>query len=37
MRKNFLNQNLTFIDKKKGLAHVVAGVCPENFFFNLNS
>ena len=36
MRKNFLNQNFTFIDRKKGLTHVVLGICPEKIFLKIN-
>ena len=36
MRKNFLIQNFTFIDRKKGLTHVVTGICAEKIFLNLN-
>ena len=36
MRKKFLNQNFTFIDRKKGLTHVVLGICPEKIFLKIN-
>jgi hypothetical protein len=35
MRKNFLNPNFTFIDRKKDLTHVVIGICPEKFVWNV--
>ena len=32
LKKHFLNPNFTYIDLKKGLTHVVTGICPEKFF-----